>query len=252
MGKMHELLSVEGDKEGVWKKLLEETIITFTKKPEHFSASIRTYKPFDDKENADGFTERHEMTTTVKEKLDYFLGAVNDYFDVLFQKECTNQKATSTWEVDGTILSTLTPATFLLAMENRLKELRKVFEAIPTLQPGIKWEEDKNVSKDVFRMANPEQRFRTAKTFAHKILCAATDKHPAQIEKWEETVNVGIFETQKWSGMLSPAQKSEMLGRIDKLIQSAKQARMRANMQEVDTATVAKKITNFIMEGKVL
>jgi hypothetical protein len=84
----------------------------------------------------------------------------------------------------------------------------------------------------------------------HKVLYEATDKHPAQIEKWEEQVAVGKYVTNVQCGMLSPADKSTLLGRCDRLIQAVKKARMKANMVDVVDQSIGKEIFSFVFDGK--
>ena len=52
--------------------------------------------------------------------------------------------------------------------------------------------------------------------------------------------------TTTWSGMISSAQKSAILGRMDKLIRATKKARQRANTQEVVKVTISKKLIDFL------
>ena len=46
--------------------------------------------------------------------------------------------------------------------------------------------------------------------------------------------------------MLSPAEKSELLSRIDKVIMAAKRARMKANSADSVDVKVGKKLADFI------
>ena len=249
--KLHEILAVEGDKEGVFKKIIEETIINFKKKPELFTESHRTYEPFDESERdkVEGFEEHHAMTTTVMDRLNWTMKPIVEYVDVILQKEVTNKKAKADLEVDGIKIGDGLPATFLLGLENKLKTIRKIFEEMPTLPPGSNWQPDEQRGKHIFKLEPPDKKFRTAKTFEHKILVAPTEKHPAQIERWEEMKNIGTFVTNRWNGMVSSAQKAIMIGRIDKLIQATKKARQRANCEEVVVKTIGQEIASYIMEG---
>lgn len=247
MSKLHELLAVEGDLQGIAKKLMAETIKTFGK-GEHFLGAHRRLEMFDagaqDKVVAD---EYKEMVTTVPDKLDYLSTALVRYFDAVLQKERTNQTAVADLVVDGQTLAASVPATFLLGMESRLRELRQVFEAAPTLAPGIAWEKDETLGKGVYRARNDDEKLKTAKTFQHKVLYEATDKHPAQIEKWEEQLPVGKYITSSTCGMFSPADKSAALGRLDNLIQAVKKARMKANMVDVVTDEIGTKLFGYIL-----
>ena len=82
--------------------------------------------------------------------------------------------------------------------------------------------------------------------FKSQVLYKATVEHPAQIEKWEEQVPVGKYVKKVWSGMLTPARKSELLGNIDKLISAVKKARQRANATVVVKLNVGQKFIDFI------
>jgi hypothetical protein len=248
---LHEILAVEVDAQGVAKRILPETVHTFKEKAAHFNSSYRTLKLFENKGEETERAEQAEaqsveMVTTVHEKLQYTLDQVTRFYDVVLQKEATNQVAKADLIVNNVVVAKDLPATFLLGMETKLKDLRAVYEAIPTLAPGIKWEADETKGKHVYRAATPEIRAKTTKAFRHQVLVAATDKHPAQIEKWEETVNIGAYTKETWSSCLTPTEKSTLLGRIDDLIQATKQARMRANATPVVPVSIGRALINFI------
>ncbi len=243
---LHELLAVEGDLEGIWKKIIEETKKTFKDKEAHFFGFHRKLEVFDENDKTQYPEEYKEMDTTVKKKLGYVQGHVVRYFDAVLQKERTNQDAKADLIVDGTTLAKDIPATFLLGLETRLKMLRSVYEVIPTLPPGIKWVKDESKGDDVYIVEKPEEKLKTAKTFQHKVLYDATKEHPAQIERWEETVNVGKFIKVHWAGMLTPAEKSAIMGRLDKLIRATKKARQRANTTEIVKLNIGKELFNYI------
>lgn len=255
MPKLHELLAVEGDLEGTYKQILEETLNTFTKKPNHFMGAEKTCRIFDENKQDDTpATQRQELVTTVHDKWNYTQKHVIRYLDAVLQKESTNQQAVADIVVDGIKIAESVPATFLLGLETKLKNIRKVLSAAPTLPPAIKWEKDTGLGENVYRRSHPEKTFKTAKTFQHKVLVPAQfpkegeggQSLPAQIEKWEETQNVGEYTTEQWSGMLSPTEKSVMLGRLDTLIRSVKKARQRANTTDVVKHSIGEKLFNFV------
>jgi hypothetical protein len=247
MGKLFELLAVEGDLEGTSKRIVDETERTFANKHGLFQGQHRHLEMFDPEETNQGVPDDHqELTETVLGKLDYMAAHVARYWDAMLQKESSNQEATSDLILEGQIIGKGLPATFLLGLENRLKGLRKVYDNIPTLAPGIKWVPDKTRGEGIWVQDNPEIRYKTAKTFHHKVLYEATAQHPAQIEKWEENVNVGIYHQEVWSGMLSSADKSRLLGRLNNLIMAVKKARMRANSIEIKEKTIGKAIFEWL------
>lgn len=245
MSKLHELLSVEGDLEGTYKKILDETSQTFTKKVDRFFGAVRTLEWFEEG-NPPQPSEYQELTTTVNKRLNYQKDAVIRYFDALLQKERTNQDAKADIIIDGVILAIDVPATFLLGLENRLKRVRETYNRIPTLPPNIKWEKDDNKGADIYSRVHPEEQLKTEKIFKVQVLYEATKEHPAQVEKIPETKNVGVYKKEVWTGLLSSAEKSKRLGKLDSLIRAVKQARQRANMTEVVKNTIGKELFAYI------
>lgn len=250
---LHELIAVEGDLEGTAKKILEEGTGTF-KKHEAFTAFRKDVKMLADTPEArlEEISEAREMTTTVTEKLDYISGHLSRYYDALLQKEATNQNAKADLVIDGAAIAKDLPATFLLGMENRLKSIRATYESIPTLEPGRTWLADESyATKGAFVSKDDEIRTRTKKVTKPVVLYEATDKHPANVKEVTEDVVVGRIVTRHWSGAISPAAKSELLSRIDKLIRGCKKARQRANATEVVKLRIGKTLLDYINNGTV-
>ena len=250
MGKLHQLLAVEPDLDGAYKNVLQETQVVFEKKANLFFGSIKTLKMFDENDTTKYTDERHELTTTVPKRLDYQNDFIAKYLDALLQKEATNQYAVADLIIDGITLGTELPATFLLALEKRLVTIRAVYKTIPTLPQGVTWEVDTTVGTDIFKTVHPDVKFKTKKTFVHKVLYEATKEHPAQIEKWDETENVGEYSIDTWSGLISSAYKAEMLKRIDDLIIAVKKARQKANSCDVVKTTIGAKLMDYINLGQ--
>lgn len=246
MTKLHEILAVEGDLDATAKKMIDEAVTTFSKKPEHFLETLRELHMFDDERQAENVVESKALVTTVRDKLSYVRGHVIRYYDTFATKEATNQVAVASVTVDGQLVLSEVPATLLLGLESKLKTLRAMYEAIPTLQPGLDWEPDPDRGDTIYHSKTPEERMRTEKVIQAKVLYEATKEHPAQIEKWTTDVAIGRITVQHWSGMISPAQKSELLGRIDKLARAVKKARQRANATEIVDISIGKAVFDFI------
>ena len=118
---LHELLAVEGSKQGIVQKIIEEAINTFTKKQDHFLGHHKTLSMFADEDKLqEAAGEDHKaMVTTVPDKIQYATGAIADYLDVFFQKECSNQRAVSDLMVDDKVLIPNCPATSCLAWKQK-------------------------------------------------------------------------------------------------------------------------------------
>lgn len=243
--KLHEILAVENDLEKVAQNIVGEAKVTFNKKASLFNGSVRTAQMFDSDAPIPA-TEVIKLEETVPSKLQYVGKAVARWLDVVLQKELTNQTATADLIVDGKVMADELPATFLLGLETKMKRLRDMYVELPTLQPGVVWVDAPDEGEGVYRTDVPQERFITAKTTVSKVLYEATDKHPAQIDKWTEDVKVGKYLLQGVSGMITSAQKAEILGRIDTLLQAAKSARMRANSTEVIKGKIGKTLMDYI------
>lgn len=246
MSQLHELLAVEGDLEGTYKKVIEETKTNFTKHPDRYFGQHVRVEPFD--ENAPKEADVHkELDDTVPSKLKYTQDSIVRYLDAVLQKERTNQDAKADLVVDGVTVAKDVPATFLLGLETKLKVVRQsIYESIPTLQPGIKWEKDETQGSDVYRRVQPEEKFRTKKVMKNHVVAEATKEHPAQVQVYTEDEKVARIITDTWCGMISPAEKSVLLGRVDKLIRAVKKARQKANITEVVKVTIGKELFGYI------
>lgn len=253
MAKLHEILAVENGLQTAAKKINEETIKTFGKKDEHFIATIRTVEHFAEEDHKLNVVEAKAMVTTVFDKLLYNAIPNVRALDAYLQKEATNQKAAADIVIDDKVLAENVPSTVLLGLETKLTELRAVYEAIPTLAPGPAWEIDTSAraAGGVYKSAAPDVAFRTKKTIRPIIMAPATEHHPAQVQAVTEDVPMAKITTRHSSGMISPAQKSDLLERLDKLLRAVKRARQRANGTEVETRRIGASLFEFIHNGIV-
>jgi len=246
MTKLHEIIAVEGDLAATSAKIMAEATVTFTKKADHFIESHKAVTMLDDARSGENTEDYKAMVTTVHDKLAYVQKHVSKYWDTLTTKETANQGARADIVVDDALIIANVPVVVLLNLESKLRLLRDVYEAVPTLNPGVHWERDEDHGAHLWRDSKPTTRFKTEKTTKHQVLYEATDKHPAQIDKWTADINVGTTIQTTWSGMLSPAEKSDLLGRIDKLIRGVKRARQRANTIEITQEKVAGALFDYI------
>jgi hypothetical protein len=81
------------------------------------------------------------------------------------------------------------------------------------------------------------------------VLYEATDKHPAQVKESTEDVAIGKYVQTDWCSMISPAEKSRVMGRVDALIRAVKQARQRANNVDVLKVKIGKSLSDYILKG---
>lgn len=253
MPKLHEVLAVESGLQTAAKKINEETVRTFGKKDEHFVETTKSISHFAEEDQKLDTVETKAMVTTVFDKLLYTAGPNIRAFDAYLQKEATNQKAVADIVVGDHTLAKDVPATVLLGLETKLAELRAVYDAIPTLAPGPTWEPDRDAraAGGVYKAAAPDVTFRTRKTMKPIIMAPATEQHPAQVAPIQEDVPIARITTTHRSGMITSAQKSDLLERIDRLLRAVKRARQRANSTEVEKRQIGKTLFDFIHSGIV-
>lgn len=246
MAKLHEVIAVENELQAVSQKMLDECKNTFNKKVTHFLESNRVLTMFDEGRKDENLTEFQAMVSNVDDRLAYTEKHVIKYFDLIARKEATNQNAKANIVIDGVELIADVPATLLLGLESRLKKVREIYEAIPTLQPGIDWKLDNKRGKGIYVTSKPTESMKTEKQVTHKVLYEATKEHPAQIEKWNTDVAIGRNVNTVWSSMLSPADKANLLERTDTLIRAVKKARQRANTEKVVDLNIGKVLFDYI------
>lgn len=246
MGKLHELLAVESDLKNTANSIFNETVKTFTSKQDHFTGMARVYDVI--LEGSEPLPpEGKEIVTTVKEKLDYLKVSQAAAMDAIYQKELANTKAKADIVFDGQVIAESVPATVLLSLEKHLTALQSVYRVIPTLEPGKSWERDTHRA-NTYRTP-VRQTLRTTKTKDWRVVVPPTDKHPAHVVEEMKDVVLGRWNVTDYAGMLTPVEKSEMLGRLDKLLQAVKQARCRANNEEVVHAEIGEKLFSIIHGG---
>jgi len=243
MGKLYQMLVLEPEKKNQAAKMVAETAKVF-KGGDLFYGRVKKYIP--DNEGGEPLPEeRKEMVTTVSDRLKWTWNSLSDLFDFMATKDAANQLAKADVVIAGKTLTL--PATFILAMEKKLKEIRSIYDAIPTLDLSTQWRQDEhNKNKHI---NGPQISYRTAKLTKGIILAQATDKHQALVEKVVEDKTIGHYETTEWSGALHPEEKAKLLAKIDTLIDTFKSARMVANQVEAAKIEVGKAIFEQIHGG---
>lgn len=245
MGKLYELLAVEADRKKASDRLVSESTKTF-KKDNLFSGSVKRTEMFDAEEQ-EVSDEVLKLETTVDENLEYSLDALVKYWDTVAQKDASNMVASADVMIDGKVLIANVPATTLLGMEKKINELRNLYNAIPTLPPGINWINDEtHEKKGVFRNSNDLETFKTMKDVEFRTIAEPTKEHPAQVAQVNITKNIGKFITTKWSGMLTPYEKARRITNIERLLSAVKKARQRANSVVAVDIKIGQAIMDFI------
>lgn len=240
--KLFQHLVNENEVRGAAEKIKVETVKLF-KEGGHFKGLDREYVPME----ADGEPlprERKEVITTVPKRLAWTKKPIIELLDFESTRDNTNLKAVSDLVVDGAVIAKNVPATTLLSLEKRLREIRQVYNEAPTLDLSHKWAlVDKE--KDLWEH-KPSDQYRTAKKTEAVLLAPATKEHPANVRAETVDKTIGTYKVTHWSGAIHPGLKADYLERIDELIVAVKAARMRANEVPIEPLKFGKEIFDFI------
>ena len=240
--KLHELLAVEPDLRGTADSIVANQVSLFTKKQGHFCGKVKTYQPINEDDPREPPEIQH-LQTRVEPELQFLREKIVPYWDAVAQKESTNTEAKADVVIDDVVFMENVPVTLLLALEGKLKQLRTVYLAIPTLPPTDKWVRDEQTG--TFKTAE-KKSLRMKKVLRNHVVHAGTDKHPPQVQTYSEDVPIGEYSVIDERGVLTLEQKSNLLTKIDVLQQAVKKARRRANEAQVKGEKIGDKIFDFI------
>lgn len=247
--KLHELLAIEGNYKAQYVKTRKDLAEAFSKKRHLFTGKLTTFVP-NNPDLPSVTEETTELQTTVQKELEWVVDLWSRSIGASIGIALANTGTTASVEVEGNLnfLSSL-PPTALLDLEKRLNEIRAFAEQIPTLDPAKSFKPDLDKPGKVYVSAD-DVRIRTKKENKVLVLSPATKEHPAQTQLVTEDVPVGKIVTKEWSGMITPAEKSDILGRADILIRAVRAARSRANDTAATIATEqGVKILRYIFYG---
>lgn len=247
--KLHELLAAEKTVLSATDLLVKDVENKFGK-AQYFDGFDKTLILINDSPVKDATEkaarETRPLTTTVPDTLEYMLASWVKAEDLLFQKNKTNCTALASIEFDGETLIEGVPVDELMGLENRLVTLRTVFQKMPTLDSSKKWVIDSNRDYS-WKTEVPETAVKTEKDIQSVVLYAATQHHPAQIEKVSKDIVVGYFDQTKFSGAVTSRAKADALRIIDNLIAEVKRSRTRANNVDIVVVNIGQILVDKIM-----
>lgn len=219
---------------------------TFEKKRHLFGRKIVTFKPLEEGK-AEVTEEQSDIQSTIRKEMEWISGILAKDIDVGHQIDIANTlaKADVVLEDSGETLLKDVPATSLLQLEKRLKQVHEMLVSIPTLDPAKGFAPDTANEVGIYK-AREVTKPRTKKATVPIVLFPATKEHPAQTQLVSEDVPTGTIQEQEWSALLTPALKGDLLERNEKLLRAVKRARSRANEIELDV--VGHKIGKRLLE----
>jgi hypothetical protein len=206
------------------------------------SGISRTYQPKDD-EGERLPPESTKVQLTARGVITDVRSALTRLFDVTATQDSANCVAKADVVVDGTTVASEVPVTYLLFLEKQLNDLHTFVEKLPTLDPSESWTYSEAAG---YYATEPVGTIRSKKVPRNHVLAEATEKHPAQVQVYQEDVVAGTWTTIKFSGALPATEVRAMLGRVTKLREAVKFAREAANATEVTDVRVGEQILGYI------
>ena len=190
--------------------------------------------------------EKAKVQFSVEEVLKQIEVLSTEYFAIAARKDWTNTIAKADVTVDGRVVISQVPVTYLLFLEKQLTDLRTLASTLPVLNDAEDWAFDKN--SGLFK-SNEVKTHRLEKIEEPVVLYPATPEHPAQTKMVTIDKLAGYWHLIKHSGAIEKPRKQRLVERIDKLILAVKEAREEANGVDVIKAPdVGAAIFNFVFE----
>lgn len=190
-----------------------------------FNGMTRTYEPLDD--NGEQLpSESVIVQRNVTEVTNKVLDIMRRLFDVNAEIDVTNTIAIANVVIDGKTVAQGLPATHLLFLEKQLTDLKTFVSKLPTLDPANAWQYDAHTG--LFASADLKT-IRNKKVLKALVGAPATDKHPANVQYFNDDVLAGYWTTRKLSGAMPVSQVELLLARVTKALEAVKKAREEAN-----------------------
>jgi hypothetical protein len=213
-------------------------------KPALLAGISRTYRPKD--EEGEQFPpESTRVQIKAEDVIRKTSEVLTKLFDVVATKDWANCSAKADVIVDGNVLLSQVPATYLLFLEKQLVDLQTFIKMLPVLDASETWTFDPSAD---YWATEPMQTTKTKKIPRNHVKAEATEKHPAQVEVYYEDVVVGTWRTTKFSGALPASRVNELLNRVEKLQEAVKFAREEANNMEVTEQKMGAKVFHYLFD----
>lgn len=242
MTKLNQIIAIEKSAKTAASQALTSAYHA-AQKPALFQGISKTYRPKD--EDGDMLPpESQRVQVTVQRVLADTRTSLERMLDVVATKDETNTIAKAPVKVEGYVIIDDVPATYLLFLEKQLHDMHTFLSKLPRLDPTERWEWDDNANAYA---SEPVETYRSKKVPRAQVLYEATDRHPAQVEKYTEDVVAGYWRTVKFSGALPASEVDAMLTRVRVLLDAVKQAREAANSVDVvDRRDIGHAVMEFI------
>lgn len=216
-----------------------------------FTGFHKTYSPLDE-ENGERFPDEGELLQlNVEDVLGSLVSTMAKAIDTQTAVDATNSHTTATLTISRTDTENIevenVPVVTLLWLEKKLNELKAIVSAAPELNPTKNWRFDEN--QGVY-ITEPRLSLKTRKVPKALVLYPATDRHPAQVQGYNEDETIGHWSTVDVSGAMPAARKRQLLERIATMSDQVKLAREQANATaDVTEMTYGRELLEYLLGG---
>ncbi len=223
------------------KRLTNEMTLGFAKK----------YHP--GSEDGDVYPDEGKLVqSTVSEVVADVEKSLVDLFDVVYTQECGNTVAAADIVVKDAsgnplVLAAAVPVTYLLFIEKRLVDIETFVSNLPTLAGATRWTWSDGINCYVSDTTRVNKTKKVMKSFEAS---PATDRHPAQVQVFNEDVIIGYYDVEAYSGAIQAKVKADMLARVRALKDAVVTAREEANSKDVEAKKIGSKILGYIFGTK--
>jgi hypothetical protein len=264
--KLNVLLALTDQLRHGYKNMVSDYSKFFSKSQGAFRGEKKTYTPRDGVIDEPKKRGTILVTTTVKEKLDYFTENASKFIDALFSQEKTNASGNASAElvVDGESWGVFTSLELLrlksLLESKDLGMISEMIGAIPVRSDSEIWEKSDNENYSDREVFQTELLKGVSKTtikmpFILDDPNVNPDKLPANyqapIVQRDEVMELGDYTMQSFSGEWSHRERALALKRRNTLLTSITEALKVANECEiVESDLTAVKIFGYLFYNK--
>ena len=240
MAKLNQIVALVSGKKAAATNAITEAYHTI-QKGGLFDGVMRTYRPKD--EDGEALPpESKLMQASFGVLIEKVKTALAPAWDLVATQDVANTQALVPIGDEGLLV----PVTYLLFLEKQLTDLATFISKLPVLDPSENWKYD--AASDCYTVVS--ETARTKKVPKAFVAYEATDKHPAQVQVFQEDVLAGYWTTKKLSGAIPLLKRNQMLERCQALRDDIVKARELANCLEVTDVTVGEFLLSKIFKAE--
>jgi hypothetical protein len=245
MPKLNQINAVVSGRKGEAEKAVTE-LYKLIQKDQLFAGRERTYRPLDEIQGQKLPPESQRVQQRADDLIRLAVTKWTDLWNLIYTQDLGNQQAKADVVVDGKVILSAVPVTFLLFLDKQVNDLETFVSKLPTPDPAEEWSHDPNSG---LLRSKATESLRTSKEPTVIVKYEATKDHPAQTELFTKDVPVGTWTQILYSGCLPTDRKNAILERVKKLQDAIKQAKEQANLLEVEKQKAAEAVFAFVFGG---